>query len=378
MTTSPLAARTVTTHVAAALLGVVAALAVQSHAQTSAETMLSNAPIDDLNRLRDYLYFKANDLQEYQTRVREQLAKLEAKVSSLEQRGQSHTVVAPFTVVDQQKRKILQIDARADGRGLVVYDAADQEAILLGVDANGPSVEVDRDDMSVRLTASTERTGLAIARATQETAFIGSEPVSSGFLRFSNEKGDLVVGLGVNEKANGELEIHSAKGTDASVRASANDNGGYVTVNDLAGKPFAGMRASAKGGLVEITGPTGQHSGARLSMAESGGQVSVFPANGGRAKAALQIDGDGGAVNLWDKAGTEIRARLTSNGSDGAGLLEIGNGRGDIVVSAGATQTNAVGFVSTGPYDGGVAGTMGGGLKAASTLLGSKTEGKKK
>jgi hypothetical protein len=57
--------------------------------------------------------------------------------------------------------------------------------------------------------------------------------------------------------------------------------------------------------------------------------------------------------------------------------IEMGPGADNSVLamyddSAGATKANAVGFVSTGPYDGGIAGAMGGGMAPASSLLGKK------
>jgi len=85
-------------------------------------------------------------------------------------------------------------------------------------------------------------------------------------------------------------------------------------------------------------------------MTATGGKVRVFPPGGGTTRAELIAEGASGASN--------------------AGRLELGNGRGSIVVQAGSIGSGR-GMVSTGPYDAGVAGTMGGGLKPASSLLGS-------
>jgi hypothetical protein len=57
-------------------------------------------------------------------------------------------------------------------------------------------------------------------------------------------------------------------------------------------------------------------------------------------------------------------------------MMEHGNNRGEVVVKAGATEANAIGFVSAGPLDGGIAGVMGGGDSAASTLMGNAAQRK--
>jgi hypothetical protein len=74
-------------------------------------------------------------------------------------------------------------------------------------------------------------------------------------------------------------------------------------------------------------------------------------------------------VNLFASDGTNV-ASLASLSQTKSGHLQLGNGAGNIGVEAGASR-NGAGYVSTGPFDGGVAGAMGtSGMQAASSLLG--------
>jgi hypothetical protein len=71
-------------------------------------------------------------------------------------------------------------------------------------------------------------------------------------------------------------------------------------------------------------------------VAPSGAKVRVYPVGGGTARAELIADGATGALSIFDIDGATA-ANLASVESK-AGLLEIANGNGQIVVRAGAQK----------------------------------------
>jgi hypothetical protein len=119
-----------------------------------------------------------------------------------------------------------------------------------------------------------------------------------------------------------------------------------------------------------LTGTGGGKSAVSLSVTPSGGKVRVYPVEGGTARAELIADGATGALNIFDVEGaTAVNlASLVTK----AGYLEIANGNGQIVVKAGA-QKDGRGKVTTGPIEGALAGSMGGGLEPAATIVGRLT-----
>jgi hypothetical protein len=149
---------------------------------------------------------------------------------------------------------------------------------------------------------------------------------------------------------------------------SADSKGfGIVRVFGTDGKAVGGLFAGAEGGGLALTAPGGGKSAVSVSVTPTGGKVRVFAAAGGKTRAELIADDATGAVNIFDSDGAT--AVNVASVESKAGKIEISNGRGDIVVQAGA-QKNGRGMVTTGPFEGGLAGTLGAGLTPASTIVG--------
>jgi hypothetical protein len=142
---------------------------------------------------------------------------------------------------------------------------------------------------------------------------------------------------------------------------------GILRIFGQGGKPVGGLFADSEGGRLALSGTGGGKTIVSLAAEATGGKVRVYPAGGGTTRAELIADGATGALNLFNTEGTT--SVMLATGTTKAGRMELSNASGSIVVQAGVTN-NGRGMVSTGPYDAGVAGVVGG-MKPASSLLGS-------
>lgn len=148
---------------------------------------------------------------------------------------------------------------------------------------------------------------------------------------------------------------------------------GMLKVFNANGKAVAGLYSDTDGGGLALTGSAGGKNVVSVVATASGGKVRVYPAGGGTTRAELVADGATGAVNVFG-ADASNAASLSSTASN-SGRIEINSG-GNIIMQAGATG-KGLGFVSTGPYDGGIAGTMmGAGVGPASSLVGRASANK--
>lgn len=352
-------ASSVRSHAAAALFGMLCMFSLQGGAQTDAETMLSRVPIDDLQGLRNYLEIKASDFQQYAKRMQDKVEQLESRIDELESDDNGPTVVtAPFVVHDSGGVQIFRVGlAASDGlpRAIVGYPSGAN--VELGVGSFGSVVALRNKENTRSIDISAGDTDSYIeVRDKMHTSVVGTDSRDTG--------------SGVFVRKAGTADVATSLALDK-------QGGGIVKAFNNSGRPVAAMFSDAAGGRFIVANAADGKTMASVAVDSAGGSLNVFPSGGGRSRAALSVDGVGGALSLYDGGGTEIRARLTTNGTNGTGLLELGNARGDIVVSAGATVANSLGFVSTGPFDGGVAGVMGGGQSPASTLIGKATAGKK-
>ena len=145
---------------------------------------------------------------------------------------------------------------------------------------------------------------------------------------------------------------------------------GMLKVFNPNGKAVAGLYSDTGGGALALTGSAGGKNVVSVEATASGGKVRVYPPNGGTTRAELVADGATGAINVFGSNASNV-ASLSSTEAN-TGRFEI-NSLGNIVVQAGATS-KGLGFVSTGPYDGGIAGTMmGAGTQPASSLIGRQS-----
>jgi hypothetical protein len=352
-------ATSVRTHATAGLLGMLAVFALQGQAQTDAETMLGNLSLDDLRGLRSYLEVKAGDLQQYQIRMQDRLEKLESQVAAMDNKVRNSNVVrAPFTVMDRNgTTAIFRVDKSPElGFPLAVVGYENGARVDIGINANGSQIimSTDTNEQNIIFDASYDASYMEV-RDKAHRSIVGTD-----------ERGSA---SGIFVRRPGEEKIAASMTLDRK-------GGGIVKAFNFHGDPVAALFSDASGGRVIVANASNGKTMASVGGNAAGGVVNVFPTVGGHARASLDIDGVGGAVNLFNTEGTEVRARLTSDGEIGSGLLQLGNGNGDIVVNAGTTAGQGVGFVSTGPFDAGVAGVLGDGFSAASSLLGKATQKK--
>lgn len=146
-----------------------------------------------------------------------------------------------------------------------------------------------------------------------------------------------------------------------SVRAGATD-GGSVTVMNAKGDAVAGILADDEGGEVHVTGPNGGVSQAMIGGTSRGGLFYLYEPSGhprvsleGMKAGSVTVQGDAGVI------------RMTSG--ETAPRVELGDSAGTPVVQLGVT-TDGAGIVRTGPGGNGPAGTLGSGLKPASSIQG--------
>jgi hypothetical protein len=252
---------------------------------------------------------------------------------------------APFSVKDAGGREIFRVDSKGG-----------QPRVFVG-DASGGRVELG---MSV---GGTPAVGLYDSGNTLMSALVG-DPKGSYLLVKDNAQSAV---LGKYEGTGTGLFLRT--GTKTTNELSTDSKGyGSLRIFGADGKAVGGVLAGAEGGSLVLTGVGGGKTIASMAATPSGGRVRVFPPGGGTARAELAADGAKGAVNVFASDGTNV-ASLTALESK-TGKLELNNSTGGLVVEAGATKSGA-GYVSTGPYDTGVAASMLSVGKPASSLLGS-------
>jgi hypothetical protein len=281
-------------------------------------------------------------------------AKLAAEVAAFKKSkpgdGQVLTLRAPFVVQDGGGRTVFRVDVPAD-RGLprVLIGNPAAARVEMGPGTAGSAAVGLFDDANKLLVAlaGDPRGSYLRLRDDEQTASLGKiEGVGQGlFLR----KGD----------------------KDIAELASDKAGAGNLRIFGVSGKAVAGLFSDSDGARMALTAGGGGPSAISLAVTPSGGKIRVFAANGGKARAELTAEGTLGALNIFDVEGTTAATLATAESK--AGFLQISNGRGAIVVEAGADSKTGRGRVSAGPYDAGVAGTMGGGMKAASSIMGSNS-----
>jgi hypothetical protein len=298
----------------------------------------------------------------------ERMAKLEARLAKMERAA--HTVTAPFVVVDGSNRELMRVDAAAGGGTTLAIGGGGGDGFIALDTSNafaGVRVGVGTG-ANAALLSGEQHTGVMIGAA-KPMAFIGMDG-NDPIVTVNNINGDAVVGMTV-DKEGGRIDVLDVAATQTAASMSSSASGGSLRAFDSEGNAVAGMIGGKDGGRLALTGAGGGKSAVSLSVAPDGGVVRVFPSEGGKARAELAATPSGGALNLFDPAGANA-ASIDVDESK-AGRLEFTNGDGSVVVEAGTTRTNRLGFVGTGPFDGGVAARQGNVAMPASTLVGRKT-----
>ena len=261
--------------------------------------------------------------------------------------GQPLTLRAPFIVKDNAGQIIFKVEIAAD-RNLpraVVGDPAGAH-VEMGPAAGGSSTVALFDNSNKMLS-----TIVADPKASYVRVQDGTQ--SAGFGRIEKD------GIGLFLRTTGDKEFAEI----AADKAGA----GILRIFGQGGKPVGGLFADSEGGRLALSGTGGGKTIVSLAAEATGGKVRVYPAGGGTTRAELIADGANGSLNIFNTEGTA--AVMLATGTTKAGRMELSNASGNIVVQAGVTN-NGRGMVSTGPYDAGVAGVVGG-MKPASSLLGS-------
>lgn len=259
--------------------------------------------------------------------------------------GQVLSVRAPFVVKDGAGRVIFKVEVAAGNMPRAVVGNPAGGRVELGIGVGGASVVGLYDDSNKILSA------------------LVADPNGS-YLRVKDK--DQFASLGKMEGQGPGLFMRMADKPFGELSA---DSKGYgiLKVFGSDGKAVGGLFAGTEGGSLALTAPGGGKSAVNISVTPTGGKVRVFAAAGGKTRAELIADGDTGAVNIFDsEGGTAVNVASVQSK---AGKIEISNGLGDVVVQAGA-QKNGRGMVTTGPFEGGLAGTLGAALSPASTIVG--------
>ncbi|MEJ1963461.1 MAG: hypothetical protein WDO56_18650 [Gammaproteobacteria bacterium] len=260
--------------------------------------------------------------------------------------GQPLTLRAPFIVKDSAGQVIFKVEVAAD-RNLpraVVGNPAGAH-VEMGPATGGGST-VGLFDSSGKMLST------IVADAKASYVRVQDSSQSAGFGRIEKDGTGMFLRTGDREFA----EIAADK-----------TGAGIFRIFGQGGKPVGGMFADSDGGRLALSGTGGGKTIVSLAAEATGGKVRVYPAGGGTTRAELIADGANGAMNIFNTEGTT--SVMLATGTTKAGRMELSNASGNIVVQAGVTN-NGRGMVSTGPYDAGVAGVVGG-MKPASSLLGS-------
>jgi len=260
--------------------------------------------------------------------------------------GQPLTLRAPFIVKDNAGQIIFKVEVAADRnlpRAIVGNPAGAH--VEMGPAAGG-SATVGLFDNSNKMLST-----------------IVADPKGS-YVRVQD--GTQSTGLGRIEKDGIGLFMRTGDKEFAEIAADK-AGAGILRIFGQGGKPVGGLFADSDGGRLALSGTGGGKTIVSLAAEATGGKVRVYPAGGGVTRAELIADGANGALNIFNTEGTT--SVMLATGTTKAGRMELSNASGSIVVQAGVTN-NGRGMVSTGPYDAGVAGVVGG-MKAASSLLGS-------
>jgi hypothetical protein len=256
------------------------------------------------------------------------------------------TFRTPFIVKDAAGRIVFKVDTGSAGPRAVIGDPAGNR-VEIGAATGGSSVVELFDGSSTKLSA------------------LVADPKGS-YVRVKDNEQSALLG---NLESDGRGLI-LRKGAKEFLTLTPDKAGaGVLKLFGTMGSAVGGMYADSDGGHLILTGPAGGKTVVGLAASPTGGKVRVYPADGGTTRAELVAEGPTGAVNLFASDGTNV-ASLASLSQTKSGHLQLGNGVGNTAVEAGASR-NGAGYVSAGPFDGGVAGAMGtSGMQAASSLLG--------
>lgn len=240
------------------------------------------------------------------------------------------TVTAPFTVVDDSGRTLIQVRAEK-GRGghIAVYNdkQVPQQVVEIAASPSGCC-------------------GWVAVYKEQESpakAVLGVDGGDNGLLELKGEDSAYLAAGGWG------VSVANADGHGVAKLVAAEDKDGYLSLRNSSDKDsMLEVAASQGGGFIKILNPSGK-SAAEISADKNGaGMVAV----GGKIEsdAIFMSTGDDGAGNLTLRRGTikilnqskKAAAEMSATGNDGLGMLSLG----------GKDQFDAI-FMSAGQDGGG-------------------------
>jgi hypothetical protein len=209
--------------------------------------------------------------------------------------------------------------------GLRIYDEKGQLALGAGVD--------DKGTPAVR-----------VINKGQMAA--GMSVGSDGAGRVDIASGDKITGMLSSRAGTGVLELLRSDGKYAAQLGPGDATSVALRIFGNSGNVVAGIGVDGGGdGAVRIHNDAGQVIAGLGADADNEGYVSVFK-GGGKSLASLAVAADGrGSIQVYSASG-ETLGTLTQ-GESGGGLLQLNNAGGAPMVEAGTTGT--VGVVRAGP-----------------------------
>jgi hypothetical protein len=309
--------------------------------------------------------------------------------------AEGQSVTAPFTVVDQAGRKIVEIAESGDQskNGLFLFNKEEQEVAEMRSDAWGDGRVIvtnknanSNDGARIVLTTSPEGDGIFAVYDRTGKSIADIYRGKSGGQGFGvyDAKGDLAVELGAWDDGTAQLDLRSGKQFRTFLRATEDssflelDHGSDgLAATWLGYEPGLETDSTGQQHNTEMRGlqvflNRGSAAAEVLSInADAGGMVKVYDGKG-RAQATMLGFDDGGRVLVGDAnsdAHVEMHGEkgvLVYNktnaiavlGGQESGLLELSNPGGQAVVQAGMLPDGR-GIVRGGPVMGGMVGIPG-------------------
>ncbi len=249
-------------------------------------------------------------------------------------------------IIDGQSKNVFSVDAKTDA---VQMNLGPAEAAHLqtGVLSDGSGTYLSLYDNNK-----------------DERAFFSATATKTR-MQLSDAEMALDLGRDVETDAVG-LFLSKDKMNFAGLRFSK-EHGGGLRLGDEAGKTMVtlGKPISGFGGSMVLNGPGGGGIAVRLGAAAAGGVLALDEIATGKPRAQLSAT-TLGSLDLYGDHGS-----VTATSGEAAPSFQLANS-GDIPVVEAYITANGIGAIRVGPGGNGTAGTIGGGMQAASALVGKK------
>ncbi len=259
------------THLSAAAFGAALVVSLNSWAiGGDAETMLMQLKSGDYEGMRNYLEIRADDYANRDRRLQERLEDIEKRLTDLSQRK---TFTAPFTVLNEKGKPLLQVVAEKDGGVLkmLANDGAITSAAMSAQAAGG--------------------TVLVNNGAGKPTAGMASLAAGGKFIVTGPDGGNTIASMGVKDNA-GQVAIYIPGGKELVAMSGAGNEGslktfsraGYATAKLLSngdgGSGYFELASGSDGQILVEAGETKNHAGTLKVGPVSRGPAAVMGSMG--------------------------------------------------------------------------------------------------